>query len=442
MTNPWENAQAQFHKVADDLEMPALLRATLLHPDRTVEVSVPVEMDSGEVKVFQGFRVQHDNSRGPYKGGLRYHSQVNMDEAKALAFWMTMKTALVDVPFGGGKGGVCVNPKELSEGELERLTREFTRKLYPVIGPERDIPAPDVNTNARVMAWIRDEYGKKFRTQSSKIKKEEVPESWLDAVVTGKPVGQGGSEGREAATGLGGWYVLDQVLRRRGRKKRGMTVAIQGFGNVGSHLAHALTVAGYKVVALSDSKGGIYIENGIEDIKAVEACKAGSGKVAGCYCVGSVCDIDNISTLGGRDISPEEVLSLPVDILVPAALENAITEENAHLIQAKIVLEMANGPTTSAADGVLASKGVTVIPDILANAGGVVVSYFEWLQNIDDMRWSETEVKGKLEEQMRAAADAVWSEHERGGRTAPLRDGAYRVALRRLSSQSEREMTS
>lgn len=428
--NPWEAAQEQYEKSAGALALPALLRARLSQPDRVVEVSIPLEMDDGSVQVFRGFRVQHNNIRGPYKGGLRYHLQVDIDEVKALAFWMTMKCALVDVPFGGGKGGVAVDPKRLSAGELERLTREFTRKLYPIIGPERDVPAPDVNTNGRIMAWIRDEYGKKFREQPSKIRKDEVGDNWLDAVVTGKPVEAGGSEGRVAATGLGGAYVLDEVLDRLGKKTSGMTVAIQGFGNVGSYLARQLHVLGYKVVALSDSRGGIYIPDGIPDIDAVESCKSASGKLAGCYCIGSVCDIAHIDTLGGRDISSEEVLSLPVDILVPAALENAIRADNVADVQASIVLEMANGPTTPEADAALRARGVTVIPDILANAGGVAVSYFEWAQNMAGEHWSEADVLRQLEGKMKAAAGQV-VEAARGG---TLRDAAYRVALERLMS--------
>src|SRR3989344_1625702 len=269
----WERAKNQLKKAAGHLELEPLLFAEMLHPDRTVNVSVPVVMDDGRVEVFEGYRVQHSNILGPYKGGLRYHPRVNMGEVEALAFWMTMKTALVDVPFGGGKGGITVDPKQLSEGELERLTREFTRKLAPVIGPTMDIPAPDVNTNPKIMQWIREEYEREIKSGNE----EKMPKGWYDAVVTGKPVEKGGSEGRTEATGFGGGHVLLSYLTKIGKDPRGMTVAIQGFGNVGKHLAEGISAAGLKIVALSDSKGGIYIPGGIKDIGVVEACKERSG---------------------------------------------------------------------------------------------------------------------------------------------------------------------
>ena len=416
--NPWTRAQEQLRSAASHLSLDPLLLARLGSPDRVIEVSLPVRMDDGSARVFDGFRVQHNNIRGPYKGGLRYHPKVDMDEVKALAFWMTMKNAIVDVPFGGGKGGIAVDPKKLSEAELERLTREFARKLTPVIGPALDVPAPDVNTNGKIMNWIRDEYARGTGSDAP-------------AVVTGKPLEAGGSEGRPEATGLGGRYALDAFLRMQGRSPRGMTVAIQGFGNVGSFLARYLQESGFTIVALSDSKGGIYVPHGINDLKAVEDCKERSGKLAGCYCVGSVCDLATMESVGGRDISPEEVLTLPVDVVVPAALENAITEENAPDIQASIVLELANGPTTIEADAILAKKGVTVIPDILANAGGVAVSYFEWYQNIHGEKWKKEDVFAKLKEKMEAASEAVHAASLEC--KVSLREAAYIVALKRLA---------
>ncbi len=416
--NPWTRAQAQLKSAAGHLSLDPLLLARLGSPDRVIEVSLPIKMDDGSAKVFEGFRVQHNNILGPYKGGLRYHPKVDMDEVKALAFWMTMKNAIVDVPFGGGKGGVAVDPKKLSESELERLTREFARKLTPVIGPSLDVPAPDVNTNGKIMNWIRDEYARATGADSP-------------AVVTGKPLDAGGSEGRPEATGLGGRYALDAFMRMLGRNPRGMTVAIQGFGNVGSFVARYLQESGFTIVALSDSKGGIYVPRGIEDLKAVEECKERSGKLAGCYCVGSVCDLTTMESMGGQDISPEEVLTLPVDVIVPSALENAITEENVGDINASIVLELANGPTTIEADAILAKKGVTVIPDILANAGGVAVSYFEWYQNMHDEKWKKEDVFAKLKEKMESAAEAVHAaslEYK-----VSLREAAYIVALKRLA---------
>ncbi len=416
--NPWERAKEQLRIAAEEIDLDPLLVAKLEHPDRVIEVSVPVKMDDGTVRVFSGFRVQHDNTNGPYKGGLRYHPKVDMDEVKALAFWMTIKNAIANVPFGGGKGGVAVNPKELSEKELERLTREFARKLVPVIGPTLDVPAPDVNTNAKIMHWIKSEYEKAIGKKAP-------------AVITGKSVEDGGSLGRPEATGLGGLYALLALLEKMGKSPKGMTVAIQGFGNVGSYFAKFAQEAGMKIVALSDSKGGIYIPNGIENLEAVAQCKEKSGKLAGCYCIGSVCDLNNMEKLGGQDISPDEALTLAVDIVVPAALENAITDVNAGKIKAKFVLELANGPTTREADEILRKHGVTVIPDVLANSGGVIVSYFEWFQNMNKKKWKKEEVFKKLRTKMRSATTEVYAQsllHK-----VSLRDAAYIVALKRLN---------
>lgn len=402
--DPWDTARAQLKAAAEKLELDSLFLARLQNPDRIVEVSLPITMDDGSVRVFDGFRIQHNNIRGPYKGGLRYHAQVNMDEVRALAFWMTMKNAVVDVPFGGGKGGIAVNPKELSPGELERLTREFTRKISPVIGPLFDVPAPDVNTNPTVMRWIREEY--ELQTGAP-----------APAVVTGKPLDFGGSEGRTEATGLGGSFVLDEILRALGTYKAGATIAIQGFGNVGSYFAEFARGLGYTVVAISDTRGAIYSENGIPDIRELEEHKKKNGSVAGMS--------------GTTDIPPDDVLLLPVDIIVPAALENAITEANAPRIRAHTVLEMANGPTASGADAILRERGVTVIPDILANSGGVAVSYYEWYQNMNGESWSKEDVFAKLEKQMRSAAGAVISAAKEHDTT--LRGAAYLTALKRLS---------
>lgn len=419
--NPWGQALAELEKAASHTKISQALLGRLKTPDRVIEVSVPVVMDDGRTQVFHGYRVQHNNMRGPYKGGLRYHPKVNMDEVKALSFWMTMKNAIVDVPFGGGKGGITVDPKALSEGELERLTRAFTRELTAYIGPELDVPAPDVSTNATIMAWIRDEY--------AKATGKDAP-----AVVTGKPIEKGGSEGRKEATGLGGFYVLSEIMRQTGRRKNDASVAIQGFGNVGSYLAGYLKDAGFRIVALSDSKGGIYVKSGIPDLKAVAECKERSGKLAGCYCVGSVCDLSNMEVLGGRDITSLEALTLPVDIAVPAALENAITKENAGNVQASIVLEMANGPTTREGDEVLRKKHALVIPDVLANSGGVAVSYYEWYQNMHGETWKKDTVFQKLKEKMESAARTV---HEVSKEyDVSLRDAAYIVALKRLAESA------
>jgi glutamate dehydrogenase len=405
MNNPWETAQQELEKAADRLSLPSLLHARLAQPDRIVEVSLPLEMDDGSVHRFDGFRVQHNNIRGPYKGGLRYHSQVDMDEVKALSFWMTMKNAVIDVPFGGGKGGIAVNPKELSKAELERLTRAFARALSPVVGPQVDVPAPDVNTNGEIMRWFRDEYERTTGTKAA-------------AVVTGKPLEYGGSDGRTEATGLGGIYALDEMMRLRGESLAGKRIAVQGIGNVGSYFARYAIERGAKVIALSDSKGGIVSEEGFTDIDTVERYKKERGTLAGFP--------------GSREVGSAEVLTLDADITVPAALENAITAENAGQIKASLVVEMANGPTTPEADRILNEAGKTVIPDILANSGGVAVSYFEWYQNLHDEHWTKEDVFKKLEEKMRTAVGAV--EEQARSASVSLREAAYLVALNRLDA--------
>ncbi len=416
--NAWDRARTQLRDAAKHLKLDPMLLARLEHPDRVVEVSIPIKMDGGHVEVFQGFRVQHNNMRGAYKGGIRYHPAVEADEMRALSFWMTMKNAIVNIPFGGGKGGIIVDPEKLSQGELQRLTLEFARKLAPVLGPTIDVPGPDMNTNGVIMNWMREGY--------SEVVGKDSP-----AVVTGKPVEKEGSEGREGATGYGGGYVLLNALRRAKKDPKGMTVAIQGFGNLGSFLANFLHDHGFKVVAVADSKGGMYVPGGIPDISVMQACKKKTGQFTNCYCIGSVCDAAAKEKLGGRDITGDEVLTLPVDIVVPAALENTITKENVEKIKASIVLEMANGPTTLEADEVLAEKGVTVIPDILANSGGVAVSYFEWYQNMHNEKWTKEDVLAKLKTLMETATDEVFAASEKY--KVSLREAAYIVALQRLS---------
>lgn len=417
--NPWERALKQLKSYCIYTNVSPSLCASLSNPDRIVEVSLPLQLDNGEVKVFHGYRVQHNNIRGPYKGGLRYHQQVDISEVKALAFWMTMKNAVIDVPFGGGKGGITIDPKTLSEKELENLTRLFTRKIADVIGPNKDVPAPDVNTNGKIMSWIVDEY--------SKI----VGKKTL-AVVTGKPIEDGGSEGRTEATGLGGTYTLLAIFKKLGVSPKGKTVAIQGFGNVGRYVAYFLQKEGFKIVALSDSKSGIFIPDGIKSIDEVQRCKGKNGLLSSCYCVGSVCDLENKEKLGGKDISSEELLKLKVDVLVPAALESVITSENAPKIQSKYILEMANGPTTEEGDAILKERNITVIPDILANSGGVATSYFEWYQNIHNEKWTKEDVFMKLKDKMEKAVDCVFATHEKHKVT--FREAAYIVALERLKS--------
>ncbi|HEX7042501.1 MAG TPA: Glu/Leu/Phe/Val dehydrogenase [Patescibacteria group bacterium] len=415
--NPWLRAKRQLEKVSKIIDLPPLLFARLNNPDRTISVSLPMKMDDGKVKVFEGYRVQHNDILGPYKGGLRYHPNVSMDEVRALAFWMSMKCAVVDIPFGGGKGGITVNPKELSENELKTLSKLFISRLASSIGPTVDVPAPDVNTNPKIMAWMAEEY--------SKIVGTPTP-----AVLTGKPLGKGGSQGRTEATGLGGSYVLLETLKKLKKNPKGMTVAVQGFGNVGYYIAYFLEKAGMKVVAVSDSKEGIYVKDGLNPEMTLD-CKMKKGYLSGCYCVGSVCDLKK-----GKKITNDELLELDVDILVPAALENVITKKNAALIKAPIILEMANGPVTDEADAILGKKKTIVIPDILANSGGVATSYYEWYQNIHKEKWSKKEVFQKLKKQLERVTDEVLLTQKKYHTN--LRDSAYILALKRIGNMQKR----
>jgi glutamate dehydrogenase (NADP+) len=398
--------------VGDDKSVENLFKI-LEKPQREIKVYLPLERDNEEIEIFEGYRIQHNNFLGPYKGGIRYFPEVNEDEIKTLSFLMTIKCALVGLPLGGAKGGIRVDPKNLSEKELENLSREYVRKIYDFIGPDKDIPAPDVNTNAKIMDWMTDEYLKISNSKDIKLK----------ATFTGKSIQNDGSEGREEATGKGGEIILERFIEKIGFKKP-LTVAIQGFGNVGYNLAKFLYQKGYKLVALSDSKGGIYSEEGFNPELVME-CKKEKGMIAGCYCVGSVCD----SKLG-IDISNEELLELDVDILIPAALENVINEKNADKIKAKIILEMANNPLTEEADEILNKKGVIIIPDILANSGGVIVSYFEMLQNLNNEKWSKEKVFEELEKYLSKAFDEVW--HMKGKLNIDLRKASFIVTLRRI----------
>lgn len=371
-------------------------------PQKIIQVSLPVRMDDGSLKVFEGIRVQHSNARGPYKGGIRFHLKVDIDEVKSLAFWMTIKCAVVDIPYGGGKGGITVNPKELSQTELERLSRTFIRKISQDIGPEQDIPAPDVYTNAQIMAWFMDEY--------SNIKGKNVP-----GVVTGKPIELGGSLGRDKATAQGGYFVFENLKEKINLDKQ-VSIAIHGFGNAGSHFARIATRAGHKVVAIADSRAAIYSQDGLDIEKLLEHKNQ----------TGSVKDFP-----GAREITWQELLAQEVDLLVPAALEGTITEEIAPTVKAKAILELANGPVTPEADQILDKNNVLVIPDVLANAGGVVVSYFEWAQNLDNYYWNEEKVEKRLHYKMNQAAEAVWQ--AKTDYKESLRTAAYIVAFLRLS---------
>ena len=401
------NALKQLKQAASYAKIPSAIIEQLKHPERILQFSFPVTMDNSEVRVFEGYRVQYSSARGPYKGGLRYHPQTNLDEVKALAFWMAVKCAVVGIPLGGGKGGITVDPKKLSEAELEKLTRAFTRKLAPFIGPEQDVPAPDVNTTPQIMAWVRDEY-------------ERVVGKKVPGVVTGKPLNFGGSQGRTPATAQGGMYVLEELIGKLKLKTKQITVAVQGMGNVGGIMAQLLHQAGYHVVAMSDSKGGIYNPKGL-DVPAVERFKKQTGSLK--------------NFPGAKPVTNAQLLELPVTILIPAALENQITGKNAGRIKAKVVFELANGPTTPEADVKLAKRKVIVVPDVLANAGGVTVSYFELVQNIQQYYWNEREVIAKLKPIMVTAFRQIWQRAEQ--LKVPLRTAAYVIALERIGQAIE-----
>jgi glutamate dehydrogenase/leucine dehydrogenase len=375
-----------------------------------------VKRDNGKEEHFPAFRVQFNNARGPFKGGIRFHPEADEDEVKALAALMSIKTAVVNIPFGGGKGGVQCNPKELSKSELQEVSRAYVRAMVDNIGPDIDCPAPDVNTNPAIMAWMRDEYEKETRTYSP-------------AVITGKPVSYGGSIGRDKATARGGFFILQDLMDREALDPEELKVAIQGFGNAGANMAQFLHNAGYTVVALSDSQGGIYAEEGIDPIR-IEKYKRKTGQVAGEYCSGSVCDTERMKLDGIQHVTNEQLLELECDILIPAALDNVITAKNAEKIQAKYILELANGPTTPEADEILEKKGVMIIPDVLANAGGVTVSYFEWTQGRSGGMWPAERVDAELKRYILDGYKAVRREARRQNMT--YRQAAFSVGIKRM----------
>lgn len=393
----------------------------LVEPNAIHEFSLQVKMDNGKQRLFSAFRIQHNDNLGPYKGGVRFHANVSRDEVQALATLMSIKCAVAGLPYGGGKGGIIFNPKEVSEAELERISKTFARAITPVIGPEVDVPAPDVNTNGQIMKWMVDEYVKNTSAKS-KYKKSQ-----LRATFTGKMVKEGGTLGRTEATGRGGVAITEALLAKLKKDRSEMKVAVQGFGNVGFYYAKIANERGMHVVAVSDSKGGI-TSQGLKDsldIAKILECKKTKGEVAGCYCVGGVCDIKQ-----GKKISNEELLELPVDILVPAALENVINKENMHKIQAKIIIEMANGPISEEAYDYLTKKGVLIVPDVLANSGGVAVSYLEWYQNMKGQVWSEEKVNKKLHSMMSDAFEEIWQTYQK--RKSSLKQAAFETAIGRI----------
>jgi glutamate dehydrogenase (NADP+) len=407
----FELAKQRLESVFKHIEVDEEVMCRLSVARRSYIASIPVRMDSGELRIFTGFRVQYDDTRGPTKGGIRYHPRVNLDEVTSLSFWMTVKCAVAGLPFGGAKGGVTVNPKELSNLELERLSRGYIRAFADILGVARDIPAPDVYTNATIMGWMADEYSVLYRRQEP-------------GMITGKPLHLGGSEGRESATGQGALYSLAEYARRHGWDVSTVTVAVQGFGNAGFHFARLAKEMGFRVVAVSDSQGAIYSLSGL-NIEDVYRYKMEEEKLASVYFDGAV-----YNKLEHEQLTNDELLELEVDVLVLAALENQITQLNAHQIKAKTILEIANGPVTPPADEILAENGIAVIPDVLANSGGVVVSYFEWVQNKAGFYWDEIEVISKLKKIMLTESNVVFDlalNYECSLRTAAYIHGIERL---------------
>ncbi len=404
--NPYQSMLNVLDEAAKKIGLKYNEYVTLRYPERELTVSIPVVMDDGRTEVFTGYRIQHSSSRGPCKGGIRFHPDVNLDEVKALAAWMTWKCALVNIPYGGAKGAVKCDPSKMSIDEIRRLTRRYTAMILPILGPEKDIPAPDVGTNAQIMAWIMDTY--------SMFKGYAVPE-----VVTGKPLEIGGSLGRTEATGRGVMFTVLNLIEKLRLAKENLTVAVQGFGNVGSTAAKLLKDQGFKVVAISDVSCALYKKEGIDIDKAIAYAKSNKNLLQGYW-------EDGLSV-----ITNKELLTLDVDILIPAALENQITEDIATETGAKIIVEAANGPTTNAADKILEERNIILVPDILANAGGVVVSYFEWVQNEQSFMWDEDYINSNLEKVMKKSFEEVWQVHKE--KNVTLRMAAYMVALERVA---------
>jgi glutamate dehydrogenase (NADP+) len=412
-----ETAQTIITKAASKLNLSEGVTQRIIEPEILHEFALPIKKDDGTLAVYKGFRSQHNSALGPYKGGIRFHPGVNKEEVQALSTLMSIKCAVAGLPYGGGKGGVIVNPKELSERELEALSRAYASKISSFIGPDIDIPAPDVNTNPQIMGWMMDEYEKKVGHKSP-------------ATFTGKPVNKGGSLGRTEATGRGGVIAMQNLLKKLEQKKgERLTIAVQGFGNVGYYFAKIAAEYGHAIVAVSDSKGAIMSQSFQHslDVQLVNDCKRKQGSLSNCYCSGGVCDMKS-----GKVLSNEELLELDVDILVPSALENVIHEGNMKNIKARIIVEMANGPVSDKAYEYLTKKGTIIIPDVLANSGGVMVSYFEWVQGRQGYWWTEEEVNSKLEHMMTQAFEKVWNHSQ--SKNIPLKDAAFEVAVERIAS--------
>ncbi len=404
MQNSFQNAMSQLDKVSKIKNFSDEFIARLRQPDRDIRISIPIKMDNGSFKIFEGYRVEYNNALGPYKGGIRYHQDTEINEVKALAFWMTLKCAVAGIPMGGGKGGITVNPKELSKGELERLSRGWIQKLSDILGPQKDVPAPDVNTTPEIMDWMNDEY-------------QKITGDKTGAMITGKPLDKGGSEGRGTATAQGGFFVFEALQKELNLPEK-CEVVIQGFGNAGSNAALIWNKAGHTIIAISDSKGGVYNKNGL-DIEKLVKYKKNTGSLSGFP--------------ESKEITNEELLETKCDILIPAAFENQITSGNAGNIKAKAILELANGPITPEADEILFKKGVPIVPDILANSGGVTVSYFEWDQNLKNEHWSEKEVFNKLQPMLESSAKKILEKAKESN--TDLRRGAFILALERIKTK-------
>ncbi len=416
----YQDARARVERIAKEAEVAPEVIDALMQPKAVLTADIPVRMDDGSTEHFVAYRCRYNDALGPTKGGIRFHPGVSLEEVKALALWMTIKCAVVGIPYGGGKGGVIVDPKQLSRLELERLSRGYMRAMADFVGPDTDIPAPDVYTNARIMGWMADEYETIHRRKSP-------------AVITGKPIPHGGSLGRDEATGRGAFIVIQEYAQRRDIDPKETTVAVQGLGNAGYHVARLLQKEGYKIVAVSDSKGGIHSEDGF-DVESLYQHKQDTRKLEGVYCEGSVCEM-----IESKSISNEELLELDVDLLIPAALEGVINEGNAKNIRAKVIAEVANGPIEGNADQILLDAGVEVLPDVLTNAGGVTVSYFEWVQNRQGYPWSLEKVRERLEDELSTAFADMWKIYEE--KNVPLRAAAYTSALERIGEAIELQGT-
>lgn len=416
VSTPYTRFQTTLSSVVSKLGLSEVEQKLFSDPQHIHKQTITLTKEDGTTEDLPVFRVQFNNARGPYKGGIRFHQDADEEEVKALAALMSIKTAVVNIPFGGAKGGVQVNPKELTRGEVQQVARAYIDTFKDHLGPDIDCPAPDVNTNPDIMAWMRDEYESQTRTYSP-------------AMITGKPLSYGGSLGRDKATARGGFFILQELIDREALDPSELNVAIQGFGNAGAHMAHFLHNVGYTVVAISDSKGGIYSEEGIDPVR-IDKYKRKTGAVTGEYCQGSVCDIDRMNMDNVKHVTNEELLELPCDILIPAALDNVVTADNADKVQAKYILELANGPVTPEADAILDSKGVRVIPDVLANAGGVTVSYFEWTQGRSGEQWTAQQVDKELKRVILDGYKTVRREARREGLS--YREAAFSVGIKRM----------